>query len=111
MRKLFLLLSASCLCFLCFALPLQMPYQGVDWSKRVVCTKTSVKAGDKLSVSVLQEKSMPAAALKTDAIKSISSAVDRVARRDIATGEQLFYSDFGAQPVLIGRPHPEFEVY
>lgn len=79
-----------------------------------MCAKVPIEGGDKLTASVLVEKqlqSAPSVAVKTDLIRSISSAVDRVAKRDIAVGEQLFYSDFGAQPELLGRPHPESEVY
>lgn len=83
----------------------------VDWSKRAVYAKRDIGVGQLLTVECLEEKVLDAPLGRGLQIKSIGSAVDRTALRSVKRGEILMNSDFGKQKFLLGRPHPELEVY
>lgn len=87
------------------------PHVTVDWSKRVVRAKTDIALGQVLTADCLEEEILDTPIVSSDYIRSLSSAVDRKSKKFVKKGELLIYSSFGDQRYLIGRPHPENEIY
>ncbi|MDP3507763.1 MAG: hypothetical protein Q8T09_07205 [Candidatus Melainabacteria bacterium] len=86
----------------------------VNWNYMGVYASKSIPAGAEVKFADIEQKPLSNTtkpSILADNIKSTFSAVDRRAKRTISKGELLMKTDFGVQTPMVGRPHPENEIY